>query len=198
VLSRLLIAVSSAAVLGLSACSQGGGEPASTPPPEQSAPETQQTDSGVQPVEVQNPLDVKAFGEDPCRLLKPEQVAALGITAEPDTADVFAGVSCVWEDDAASVEMSVDLTGRGGYARVRAGADEAYENFEEIDTLGYPAARANVFGEENCNLVVGVSEQDVLLISTDKFISDDPQHQDQCAFAEKVFHEAVKNIPPQN
>lgn len=194
-LSRLLIAVSSAAVLGLSACSQGGGEP--TPPPEQSAPETQQTDSGVQPVEVQNPLDVKAFGEDPCRLLKPEQVAALGINAEPEITNL-AGVGCYWEDDKAAVEMSVDLTGRGGYARVRAGADKAFLNFEEIDTLGYPAARANVFGEENCNLLVGVSEQDVLLISTDKFISDDPQHQDQCAFAEKVFHEAVKNIPPQN
>lgn len=193
---RLLIAVSSAAVLGLSACSQstpadsGNATPAAT---EAQAPQEDQAQSPQEKID--SPLNLKAV-TDTCQLLTPEQLEQLGGGGEPEPAEQpWPEMACSWEGDNLGIELSPDSTNGGGIERIKNNFAGEYD--EVINVAGYPAIHIDVT-DMTCTLSAAVSEEHVIGVGVAIYNKVEPQHQDPCAFADRVFTEVVKNIPPES
>ncbi|GAA2810285.1 DUF3558 domain-containing protein [Saccharopolyspora taberi] len=191
----VLVTLSLAAALSLSACAQGGSGSTTPPGTGDSAP-TSESNAADPALKVEAPLNLKAVS-DGCQLLTDGQLAQLGGGGAPTPFDTEWGQKgCTWTNDAVVIEVAPDSKQGGGFSRIQRNKN-SFLTYAETKVANYPAARVNQ-AELLCGVAAGVSDEDTVLVSVTRYNSDAPQHADPCAFAEKVFTEVIKNIPPQS
>lgn len=179
-------------LLTSTACSQPPpttpGTATSKSPPATSGAQSHDSSSGIK-----NPKILKSV-DDTCQLLTPDQVDQLGAQGETNTETTPWGEkNCKWSNEKVSVTLSKNTVSGKGFSRIEERKDN-FANFDRTTVKGYPAARINSKGNL-CVVGMGISSESTLSVSVSKYNSTDPQHDDPCAFAEKVAAEALKNIP---
>ena len=104
-----------------------------------------------------------ARGADPCALVSPEQLAAVGLggTAEPGTAE--AGPRCRWRSAGGDLEVTLYTDG-GGLATL---AENSEPTTTRVRLAGYPALETFTGRGEFCQYDVGVAERQVISAALD-------------------------------
>lgn len=175
-MSRLLAPALAAGLL-LAGCTGGAVDPAQ-PSPALAPP-------------VAHPKDAR--GVDPCRLLTAPQLDALGLTGgrREDSSGL---VACGWnaKDHLYGVGNTIDTEpGRQGltgtYSR-RSG----YALFEPLEIDGYPAVRAELVDTGDCTIYLGLSDTQVVDVST---ISSGLK--DTCSITKRAISAMLTNLPSQ-
>lgn len=188
----VLVGALMAAATLISGCSQAEG--GSVIPPA-GAGATSQERPQLSPT-VQNPRDIRAYGDRPCDVFTTEQLRMFGFDLPPDrTYTLPSGAqNCVWTDSGHNGELVVgtypdwDVLERT-YAAV---ADSAV--FEPIEIAGLPAVVYQAaIGLPGCDVTVGLAERQGLDVTfTDlREPLDDP-----CGAARAAAEVAVSNLPP--
>lgn len=183
-----LTALSLLAVLGASACAPGSDSPA----PEQRSEPAPATSGAPQ---VENAKDLKAVA-NACELLAPDQVAALGGTAErqppEESKSMYGETQCKWQTDAFNVNIAVNTT-YGGVQQLDETAGSS-EGSQRTEVAGYQGVRYDV-QSDLCSVDVAVAGDQSLEIGYFKNAGGTPEMDDPCGFAEKIAGEALKNVP---
>ncbi|MCA1189412.1 MULTISPECIES: DUF3558 domain-containing protein [unclassified Saccharopolyspora] len=185
--SRLLICVASVAALALSGCSVGSGEESAPSP--SSAP-----DSGDS--EVEDPRD--AAGVPPCSLVKPQDIAALGLLPEgevqPDELDPSLPDNCTWKSDRGDKYVAISvLPGRS--LQIYRDNEDSYVDYSEGVIAGHPAIQANNDRPENgsCGVYLATKE-DQILFSFAADVTVGEVH-DPCSLAKRALEASVPTLP---
>ncbi len=189
----VVVAVVSVCVVGaVAACeSTATGTPRPEPGVSASAGTSTSEEPGRLAPPVEDPKDLS--GIDPCELLTESQLAALTITkaGEPDEA-AWHEDKCNWRSSTVNVSLAPD-TQRDGletWYRTR----DYYDSFEESEVDGYPAVRAD-FANEFCSVIVGVADDQALVVHYTRVSSDAPGKGDPCPFTESIASMVLENLP---
>lgn len=185
---RLIVSVLLAAgVLGSAGC---GASSAGSP--------SRQSDSaGSGPTRlappVTNPRDVTAFGQRPCDLLTPEQLAALGIDQPPKINPLPSGTpQCVWGDS--GFHQRIGVANYPAYdllsAKYRNRND--YQFFRPIEVAGLPATLQQDLSSE-CGVTVGLAKTQAVEVD---YADRTEPYEDPCGKARWIAEIVVGNLPP--
>ena len=142
--------------------------------------------------QVRNPKRLR--GSDPCALLTPAQLTALGLpsASKPGYEQNFDEAQCTWSDDI-RVVLGLDTKRRGlteYYVR-----QKSYDNIKSSQVAGYPALWTD-FTNVRCSLVVGVADDQVLIVHVRSIVSRSRAQGNTCGYGETVAAEVLKNLPP--
>lgn len=179
------------AVMGTTACSPTGAD--STQPPSQ-AP-TPPSKSAPSSIEVENPKNLKSV-TDPCSLLSREQLAKLGMDAEPTREKSALGAqSCDWSGDEFAMTLTPDTVSGGIGDLYR--ENKSSSSFKRVSVEGYPGAwvdKTTIL----CRVEVGVSNNAMVSVDFASNATSDEVANGQikpCKRAEEIAAMALKNIP---
>ena len=170
-------AMSGTPVTAVNTVTSGGGQ-AKSGEPDPSVPR------------VSNPKRLR--GSDPCALLTQAQLTALGLPSANKAAQAQWGeAKCTWSGDIRAT-LSPDTKGRGladYYAR-----QKAFDNFKSSQVVGYPAVWAD-FAHTICSVMVGVADDQVLVVHVGSVSSRSKAQGNPCGYGETVAAEVLKNLP---
>ncbi len=198
--NKLALTAALAASALLAGCSSGATES-----PEQSPP------SGVNmhgAPKVQKPLDTKAFQQQPCSVLKPEQISALSMQQWESEVDMDStgGPKCGWQYMGGPPDYTVSSVGvtfmvesdglKSSYFRKGKGVFEYFRQLKPIG--GYPAIAAGSSvstpeQEGTCEVEVGVTDSLTFLTQV-QLGNGSPFAGDPCGRARDVATEVVKTL----
>lgn len=184
------VAVAAAAAAACTASSEG------SPAPERSlvAPSSAAQEQLSPPV--QNPRDIRVFGDRPCEVLTPEQIIGFGFDQSGEQRMLRSTGSqvCDWTDSGSNGNLSV-IIHSGWDILEREYANRAtYPVFEPIEIAGMPAIeRQNNVGSTRCVVVVGLAERQGINI---EFTDLTDPIEDPCGAARMAAEVAVGNLPP--
>ncbi|CAM00169.1 uncharacterized protein DUF3558 [Saccharopolyspora erythraea NRRL 2338] len=177
----------------------GCGAPAAVSPPPAPPPDLHGAPS------VDKPLETGSLHQDPCRVLSPEQLVALGIAGAPQADSDVSGPSCEWDDIGGPPHYTVDslrvtfVVGGDGLKLSYARRD-AYSYFRELPRVeGYPAIAAGSTPggtpeeEGTCELAVGVTD-DLVVLTQVHLGNGSPSTGEPCGRAGQVATEVMKTI----
>jgi len=187
----LVGALASAAAL-VAGCSQAEGDSA-TPSPGVGATSAERPQLSPP---VQNPRDIRAYGDRPCEVFTTEQLMGFGFDLPPDRTNTLPSghKTCDWVDSGHNGDLSVTTYPDWDIL------ERTYLNgvtlpvFEPLQIAGLPAvAHQSAAGMPTCYVTVGLAEQQGL----DVIFSDlrEP-YEDPCGAARMAAEVAVGNLPP--
>lgn len=138
---------------------------------------------------------MRAFGEMPCEVFTPEQIAAFGLDGAPERQTLPSGNEvCVWQDSGYNVQLAVTTYPDSDILEREYANRRGYPVFEPIEILGMPAIlRQNIPSDARCVVVVGLAERQG--INTDFTDLTEP-YEDPCGGARMAAEVAVGNLPP--
>ncbi|MGH3916618.1 MAG: DUF3558 domain-containing protein [Pseudonocardiaceae bacterium] len=180
-----------AAVMLVTGCSQAEGD-LTTPSP--GADVTSQDRPQLSP-SVQNPRDVRAYGDRPCEVFSTEQLSGFGFDLPPDrTFTLPSGHQvCKWTDSGNNGELGV-TTYPDWDILERTYANRAAESvFEPLEIAGSPAVVHHPGSVATCYVTVGLAEQQGLDV---EFSDLREPYEDPCGAARAAAEVAVGNLPP--
>lgn len=173
-------------------CSQAEGGPAA---PSTGADVTSKQPQHLSPP-VQNPRDIRAYGDRPCDVFTTEQLTGFGFDLPPDrTTTLPSGdKTCKWIDSGHNGELSVTTYPDWDVLERTYAAGAGLPVFEPLQIAGLPAvAHQSAVGMTRCYVTVGLAERQGLdVIFTD--LSEPPE--DPCGAARAAADVAVGNLPP--
>lgn len=183
-----IVAVS--ALVGGCAPAEGGSGP-----PSSGAGVTSQQPRQLSPL-VQNPRDIRAYGERPCDVFTTEELAGFGFDLPPDSTTTLPSGHkiCAWTDSGyngrlfAATYPDWDVLERTYLNR------GSLAVFEPIEIAGLPAVVYQTgAGTPGCDVTVGLAQRQGLDVSfTD--LREPPD--DPCGAARAAAEVAVGNLPP--
>lgn len=196
------VATLAAALLLMAGCSEvtpavPNADPTSNAPTAE-VPNGGETGAPADTPKVANPVqNVDKFKQDPCAMLTMAQAAELGADAkiEPETDD-SQGPGCLWYADNDSF-FSITLLknqplGIGGLYRNHQDDPELYAYFEPKDIDGFPGVLADSHDSRPngaCGLAVGITEQQIISLTSSVKGSGDP-----CTILTDAAHEAAATM----
>lgn len=132
----------------------------------------------------------------PCDLVKPDQLAALELPPQP-TGQAF---ECEWKPAGPNKVVDLDVMVNGNYlgqvyseSNASAYSDARFrkwEIFEPREVAGQPAVVFGSFDRFNCNVVVGTSQQDSLVV----MVIAENRAADSCPRAVAIAERVVGNL----
>lgn len=144
---------------------------------------------------VDNPRDIRAYGDRPCEVFTLEQLIGFGFDLPPDSTDTFSDGhrTCVWIDS--------DYTGRlmaGPFADLDVlertyAYRAALPIFEPLRIAGLPAVIHQPGPVATCHVTVGLATRQGLDVS---FTDLRKPYEDPCGAARIAAEVAVGNLPP--
>jgi len=156
-----------------------------------SASSTQPTNTARLSPPVANPKNLR--GIDPCDLLTAAQLPELDADGPGEQGTSKWGErDCLWENHIFSLSLAPDTKhdGLDGSYRER---DRQFD-FVPSEVTGYPAVRVNI-ATTFCAVIVGVADDQSLLVSYGPVAPDAPGTGDPCGFAESVAAMVLANLP---
>jgi hypothetical protein len=191
-----LIVIAGVAVttlLALAACTT----PVSSQTPLASSGPSSPTTSKLTAPQVSNPLDVSKFEQDPCKVLSLAQASQVANLATSSKADGNVAPICSWADSNHNTVAFGFVPGNGGLSTVYKNQDNKSGYFKVApDVAGYPAAFFGSNDDRNrggCQVAVGVSNDEVITISTD-FRNSSPYYSDPCPVVLKAAEAAMATL----
>ncbi len=187
----LLVCVLAAATAPVAGCSQSeGGSPA----PSGGAGVTSEQRPQLSP-RVQDPRDIRAYGDRPCEVFNTQQLTGFGFDLPPDR--TFALPSghqvCVWIDSRRNGELAVTTYPDWDVLERTYANRGALPIFEPFQIAGLPAVVHQPGAVATCDVTVGLAERQGL----DVDFSDLRQpYEDPCGAARAAAEVAVGNLPP--
>ncbi len=140
------------------------------------------------PVPPVPPIDEakNARGQDPCALLRSEQLTQFGLPARGQETRVQEGPRCEWRD-AGAVSLTVTLyTDGGGLATL---ARNSEPTTARVRIEGYPALETFTGQGEFCQYDVGVAPDQVVMASMQNGVPD------SCTALQSVLPAILANLP---
>jgi Protein of unknown function (DUF3558) len=167
--------------------SSAGSQPSSDVPPPNSDDDLP-SDGAPQ---VETPLDVSHFEENPCDVLKPEDAQELNVPATGDQEEDALGKTCYWHNGqtqgmVTASFFSDEKRGLSSIYREAKGSEFPYfEAIEDID--GHPAVAFNTDEKPviDCTVAVGISDQLVFTARVDLSTANIDKT-DPCEWAARV------------
>ncbi|MFB9903440.1 DUF3558 domain-containing protein [Allokutzneria oryzae] len=182
------------AILALSGCA-----PTSSG---QATPETRSADSAIAPPITQPALSFGRFTSEPCQLVRREQLATIGIVADPGkvTTEII-GPECTWHADKSNdttiaVTLMVDSAGLdsaymsrndGYFAETRIGGYPAVNT----DIKKPPAGRTTAFG--SCFTAVGIAKSVAFRVSAHASVLH-PDYEEPCRASDRVANWVLETL----
>ncbi|GAA0531225.1 hypothetical protein GCM10011581_27900 [Saccharopolyspora subtropica] len=145
---------------------------------------------------VEHPKDLEAV-EDPCQLLRPDQLAQLGVVGEPIREQSPWGEAlCVWgaRTDGVRVNLAPVTTLNIGLRSVLRSVSKTAPD-DNVD--GYPVVVSQPL-TYSCGIYVSTTPEDTFSLNVDRGDSDRVDQQDPCALAKQVASMVLSNIPDKN
>ncbi len=145
---------------------------------------------------VEQPRDVRAFGDTPCEVFTPEQIAGFGFDRPPRQRTLPASESqeCGWIDSGHDIELRVTTFPDSDILEREYANRAGYPVFAPIEILGMPAIlRENIRHGSRCVVVVGLAERQGINVG---FTDLTEPYEDPCGAARKAAEVAVGNLPP--
>lgn len=177
----------------LSGCSQKN---AGQPTPKSGVSETTSGSSTDSP---DAGFSVSKFANDPCSLLKSDQVSQLGTFKVPEKSLSAAGNRCTWtaQDVTRGVTYSVIAGTSGSTFAEIAQSSKGVKVYRETTIDRYPAVSSDsTNGLGNCTTAVGASKpsKEVFLVQISTLKEGTPEYSDSCGATEKVAALVVQNL----
>lgn len=144
---------------------------------------------------VEAPVDVTAFGERPCDVFTPEQLAGFGLDRPGEQRTISAGnnEACSWTDSGTNGSLSVITFPDSDILEREYSNRDTYPVFEPIEIAGLPAVlRQNGAGSFRCVVIVGLAEQQGINVD---FADRREPYEDPCGAARMAAEVAVGNLP---
>lgn len=162
-----------------------------------STPARQHVDTEVP--EVTNPLDIKTLTSDPCTALSRTDLGELGLDPEGRQDSRRSGEECSWNyRDITIGALTVMVYGanKDGLAGIYRQRDTAAK-FEPTQVAGYPgvyadAVQENPAADGRCQLYIGVSDRDVLVMITQ--LDGGPDADDPCRIADHLGEMTLSHL----
>lgn len=144
---------------------------------------------------VDNPRDIRAYGDRPCDVFTTEQLTGFGFDLPPDrTYTLPSGAqNCVWIDSGHNGELVI-----GTYPDWDV-LERTYANrgslpaFEPLEIGGLPAVVYQAGAVPTCDVTVGLAERQGLDVT---FTDLRQPYEDPCGAARAAAEVAVGNLPP--
>ncbi|MFI9812434.1 DUF3558 domain-containing protein [Saccharothrix variisporea] len=115
-------------------------------------------------------LNLQKFTSDPCKILTPAHLAALGGTFDPaKREDSPNGPACIWagKDVLKDPTYRIVLVIKGATLDTYRGNSKTLKVFREATVAGYPAVSYDTAsGTEDCTTVIGSSDKDAVIVQT--------------------------------
>ncbi|MGQ0774321.1 MAG: DUF3558 domain-containing protein [Pseudonocardiales bacterium] len=189
----LVCALAAASTL-IGGCSRTDG---SSAPPSSGAGVTSQQPRQLSPP-VQNPRDIRVYGERPCDVFTTEQLAGFGFDLPPNSTRALPSGHrvCVWIDSGHNGRLFVATYPDWDVLERTYLAGAGLPVFEPIEIAGLPAVvYQDAIGLPGCDVTVGLAERQGLDVGfTD--LREPPD--DPCGAARAAAEVAVGNLPPLN
>jgi hypothetical protein len=190
--TTLILFAATASVLLVAGCSQKN--------PGQANPQSNTgtaTGTGTSAPPTAAGLDLTKFKDDPCGLLKTDQLAGLGTFKAPEPGSSSVGPKCRWPalDVTKGAAYTVTVNTNGNTF------DQVSENvkgskvYRQAKVADYPAVSSDpTNGLGNCLTAVGTSSKDVFFVQISTLNESTPEYQDSCGTTERVAALVVQNL----
>lgn len=194
-MTRIWPVLAPVAVLTLLAagCS-GGPAPATT----SSTPAATSSSAGLAPP-VANPLSLDKVKDNPCTLLKPDQLAAVGAQPQGTQGSNLVGKSCRWLPaetlTGATIELTMDVD-HGGLESIYQ-KKASYPFFEAAQVGGFPSVRSGDQPEltrGTCDSHVGVGKDAVVFLQLIMRNNNSPEYKTPCVVSDRLAAQVIENI----
>ncbi|NUT97160.1 MAG: DUF3558 domain-containing protein [Saccharothrix sp.] len=189
-MNRILrsVLVVGAAALALAACtSKDGGTP--TPASTTGGGSTTTTKSSAKP-SGPGALNLEKFTSDPCKILTPANLSALGGTFDPAAReDSPNGPGCGWVGTDVTKDSSyrIVLVVKGATLETYRESSKTLKVFREATVAGYPAVSYDTAsGTKDCTTVIGTSDKDAVLVQANIAPNDKANAGKPCDASEKL------------
>lgn len=189
--TTVLVGILATAATVAAGCSQADGGSA-TPSP--GVGTTSQGRPQLSPA-VENPRDIREYGDRPCDVFTTEQLTRFGFDLPPKSISTLPSGHrvCVWTDSGSHGELAVttypnwDILERTYLNRA------ALPFFEPLQIAGLPAVVHQPGSVPTCNVTVGLAELQGLEV---EFSDLTQPSEDPCGAAKAAAEVAVGNLPP--
>jgi hypothetical protein len=189
-----------AIVVGCSSATGGTAQPTTStdsPGSSSTSPSAKPSGSAASDVpKVSNPLPADKFYADPCAVVTPAQVAALGVNAQGKNTTTGLGPSCGWIDPNLVGGLSIGilkLNTQGLGAPYSRKSQAAY--FEPLTIQGYPAVltdRDDDRAKGQCGLHIGIADNLDVYIFTNPH--REPLMSKSCEFAKQAADAMITTL----
>ena len=125
-----------------------------------------------------------AAGTDPCALLAPEQLAAVGLAGGAAASAAQEGPRCSWRGETGVLDVTLH-TGDG----LGTLAEHSEPTTTRVRLAGYPALETFTGRGEFCQYDVGIADRQVLMAALDGTTAD------SCAVLQRVVPVLVGGLP---
>ncbi len=194
----MLAVLSAAALTALAGCSMEGTPTPATTTTTAAAGQTTESSGNSDVPEITGPeLDLSKLGS-PCELLKPDQLAARGVTKAGTERTSPAGPTCQWRPDERVDGTSFSAT----FLEKTNGLEGFYENrdknpvFEPIEVAGYPAVNGDPTDGKSgtCSTAVGTAKGEGFVVQVNVNDEKLPEYTDPCSVSSAIAETIVGNL----
>ncbi|MGH3931068.1 MAG: DUF3558 domain-containing protein [Pseudonocardiaceae bacterium] len=144
---------------------------------------------------VENPRDVREYGDRPCAMFTTEQLTGFGFDIPPSRALTLPSGNqvCVWIDSRHHGELAVTTYPDWDILERTYLNNAGSPLFEPLRIAGLPAVVQQAGSLPTCNVTVGLAERQGLDV---EFSDLTEPYEDPCGAARAAAEVAVGNLPP--
>lgn len=142
-------------------------------------------------------LDTAKYLNDPCAILKTDQVAALGNFKRTDKDALPLGESCSWvgKDPLVDSTYAVTFSKDGNTVDSIAGNAKNSPVFQEVSVAGRKAVSYDTTdGKRDCTTAVGTSADGAVVVQVNTAKNDTANNGKACAASEKLAAVVIGNL----
>jgi hypothetical protein len=188
----VLVCVLATATALVAACSRAEGGSAD---PSTGVGVTSQQSRQLSPP-VENPRDIRHYGDRPCEVFTPDQLKRFGFDRPPDRVYTLpsGAKNCVWIDSGHNGELVVGTYPDWDVLERTYAAGAGLPVFKPIEIAGMPAVvYQDAAGMPGCDVTVGLAKRQGLDVT---FTDLREPYEDPCGAARRAAEVAVGNLPP--
>ncbi|MGH3972898.1 MAG: DUF3558 domain-containing protein [Pseudonocardiaceae bacterium] len=144
---------------------------------------------------VDNPRDIRAYGDEPCDVLTTEQLKTFGFDLPPRSTETLPSGNkvCVWIDSGRNGELAATTYPDWNILERTYANRAALPVFQPFQLAGLPAVVHQPGAVATCDVTVGLAERQGLEI---EFTDLRQPYEDPCGAARVAAEVAVGNLPP--
>ncbi len=144
---------------------------------------------------VDNPRDIRAYGNEPCDVLTTAQLKTFGFDLPPRGTETLPSGNkvCVWIDSGRNGELAATTYSDWDILERTYANRAAFQPFQPFQLAGLPAVVHQPGAVATCDVTVGLAERQGLEI---EFTDLRQPYEDPCGAARAAAEVAVGNLPP--
>jgi hypothetical protein len=182
-----------ATMVTVAACSNTKGQPS----PASSTAESSSSSANSVPPVTQPILDLTKYQNNPCGILRADQLASLGITKPGRSKDSAVGPACGWKpDDTDGTVIDVSLlTKINGLQSIYQNRDH-FQTFRPTQVAGYPAVDADALSgnQGDCGTSVGTANDSGFDVAVQIRSQSSAEYSNPCSVSKKIAQIIIGNL----